>query len=77
MPDFETGRGYHWMKQTKAAIDAGTRDTMPHKPKDAHRTLAQASFNDAVERRLTRRNFTMSFVFDKHGKILRGEEEAS
>lgn len=71
-PNFDGEKGYHWMKMTKQAIAAGVRDTLPHKPKEAPRTLAQRSFNDAVERRLTRVMISSPGVsFDANGRIIR------
>ncbi len=69
MPDFEGGKGYYWMKQTKEAIANGTRDELPHRPPA---NLAERSFKDAVERRLSRQNFTIG-VNIVNGRIVRDE----
>lgn len=76
MPDFDGGKGYHWMKLTKEAIANGTRDSLPHKPKDARVSLAQRCFNDSVERRLSRVviSMTTGISFDENGRIIRDEE---
>lgn len=64
-PDFESGKGYYWMKQVKQAQVNGASGNLPRKPR---RTLAEHSFFDAVDRRLSRQSFTVGIAFDENGK---------
>ena len=50
-PDFESGKGYYWMKQTHAAKRNGWNLKPPVKPR---KTLAEVSFFEQVDRRLSR-----------------------
>lgn len=69
-PDFESGRGYYWMKQVRAAIDGGTYDKLPHAPEPT--SLAKASFREQVYTRLARRTYGgLGVSFDADGKIIR------
>lgn len=70
VPDFESGRGYYWMKQMKAAEAARMRgEYVPPAPYKRRRGLAEESFFEQVDRRLSRQNFTIGVTFDKEGKI--------
>lgn len=74
-PDFDSAKGYYWMKQTREAIAAGTRDKLPRRPVTS---AAQMAFNGAVERRLGRQTFTMPGIrFSPDGKIIRDEPGAA
>lgn len=75
VPDFESGRAYYWMKQTRELMEQGTPlNNWPRKPR---KNKAEHSFWNQVDRRLSRRAYTVSIAFDKEtGKIIR-EEEAS
>lgn len=71
-PDFESGRGYYWMKQIREVEQYGTPlKSWPRKPP---KNKAEASFKKQVDQRLSRRAFTVSVSFDKDGKIVREEE---
>lgn len=65
VPDFESGRGYYWTKQTKQAREAGTLKRLPRKPR---RGKAQKSFYQQVDQRLSRSTFTVNIAFDENGK---------
>lgn len=65
-PDFDSGKGYYWMKQTRAAIASGTRDNLPHKTSEynpnkfdrkSKEELKTTEWKQAVEQRLSRRYF--------------------
>lgn len=67
-PDFESGRGYHWMKMVRDAEQFGGK--LPHAP--APRTLARQSFADQIHTRLARRNYaSCGIAFDANGRIIR------
>jgi hypothetical protein len=73
VPDFESGRGYYWMKQTRDLQEQGTPlKSWPRKPR---RNKAEKTFFEAVDRRISRRTYTVSISFDSSGKIVRGESE--
>lgn len=74
-PDFESARAYYWMKQTRELMEQGT--PLKNWPRKPRRNKAEHSFWSQVDRRLSRRAFTVSIAFDKEtGKIIR-EDEAS
>lgn len=68
-PDFDSEKGYHWMKQVKAIQQHGT--PVKHWPKKPRKGLAENSFFDQVDRRLSRSSFSMGITFDSDGKIIR------
>lgn len=72
-PDFESGKAYYWMKQTRAAREAGTQHRLPRKPR---RGKAQESFSKQVDARLSRSTFTVNIAFDEHGKRIHDEDIA-
>lgn len=65
IPDFESSRGYYWMKQVKQAMINGATDNLP---RGIRRNLAERSFFDAVDKRLSRSSFSVNISFDKDGK---------
>lgn len=68
-PDFESGKGYYWMKQMRDLAEQGTPlKKWPRKPR---KNKAEHSFWSQVDQRLSRRAFTVSVAFDKDGKIIR------
>lgn len=70
-PDFESAKAYYWMKQTRELAEQGTPlKKWPRKPR---KNKAEHSFWSQVDRRLSRRAFTVSVSFDKDGKIIREE----
>ena len=64
-PDFESEKGYYWMKQVYHARAAGVEGNLPYKPR---RTLAERSFYDAVDRRLSRSSTVVNIEFDAQGR---------
>ncbi len=64
-PDFESGKGYYWMKQVHALRKDGSPVKFPRKPRQ---TLAECSFYEQVDRRLSRSSVTVNISFDKDGK---------
>lgn len=70
-PDFESGRGYYWMKQTRELQEQGT--PLAQWPRRPPRNKAEASFKKQVDTRLSRRCYTVSVAF-QDGKIVREEE---
>lgn len=72
VPDFEGGKGYYWMKQMRAAEAARMRgEYVPPAPYKRRRGLAEESFFGQVDRRLSRRNYTLGASFDAEGRIKR------
>lgn len=74
-PDFDGAKGYYWMKQTREAMQQGTRDQLPRKPA---RTLVERCFKNDVERRLNRVvvPMTVGVSFDENGRIIREDNIA-
>lgn len=73
-PDFESGKGHYWMKQMRDLQEQGTPlKKWPRKPR---RNKAERSFFEQVDRRLSRRSYTVSVSFDSNGKIIRGDHES-
>lgn len=64
-PDFESGRGYYWMKQTVQANNHGWGLTPPRKPR---KNLAEHSFFEQVDRRLSRYSSVVNIRFDSQGR---------
>lgn len=75
VPDFESARAYYWMKQTRELAEQGT--PLKNWPRKPRKNKAEHSFWSQVDRRLSRRAFTVSISFDENGKIIREKEEAS
>lgn len=76
-PDFDSGKGYYWMKAVREAETNGVLDHLPHKPRARMVTGAQRSWDDQVSRRLARRNYGgLGFSFDANGKIIREDKIA-
>jgi hypothetical protein len=74
-PDFDSGRGYYWMKAVRQAEANGAYDKLPRRPKPAPGT-AQASWDAQVRSRLARRNYGgFGISFDKNGKVIRDVED--
>jgi hypothetical protein len=67
-PDFESGKGYYWMKQTMQAQKHGWLLDPPRKPR---RTLKERSFFDAVDKRLSRSSSVVNISFDEEGKRIK------
>ncbi len=68
-PDFDSEKGYHWMKQVKALKEHGTPlKQWPTKPR---RGLAETTFFSQVDRHLSRKSFSPGVSFDTEGKIIR------
>lgn len=72
VPDFDSGKGYHWMKMTRQAQDAGTLDQMPRKPRVGKKTT---DYFKQVDRKLSQRVFTVNISFDEHGHRIHDDEE--
>jgi len=70
-PDFDSGRGYYWMKQVREAREAEARGEPVYLPRKPRKGLAEESFFAQVDRRLSRRSFTVSTTFDERGKLIR------
>jgi hypothetical protein len=68
VPDFESARGYYWMKQTYQARIHGTSVPLPRKERS---TLAERSFFASVDRRLSRTSTSVGIAFDKNGRRIR------
>ena len=64
-PDFDSAKGYYWMKQVKQARINGATGNLPRKPR---RGLAENSFFEQVDRRLSRQSFSVNIQFDAEGK---------
>ena len=66
-PDFESGRGYYWMKQIYNSRISGVNPKTPL-PRKERRTQAEQSFFEQVDRRLSRSTTVVNISFDKEGK---------
>lgn len=66
-PDFEGAKFYHWQHMKTMAEKAGTIDKLPRKPR---RGLAEESFFEQVDRRISRRGFSMG-VSIENGRVVR------
>ena len=64
-PDFDSAKGYYWMKQVRQAQINGATGNLPRKPR---RGLAETSFFEQVDRRLSRQSFSVDIAFDKEGR---------
>ncbi len=67
-PDFEGERAYHWMHMRRQAEKAGVLNTLPYKPRKG---LAEQSFFDQVDRRMSRQSYTIGATFDESGRLVR------
>ena len=68
-PDFDSAKGYYWMKQVKELQKNGTPvKKWPRKPR---RGKAEKDFFGQVDRRLSRQAFTIGCTFDSDGKLVR------
>lgn len=66
-PDFESGRGYYWMKQIYNARASYVNPATPL-PRKERRTQAEQSFFEQVDRRLSRSTTVVNISFDSEGK---------
>jgi hypothetical protein len=64
-PDFESSKGYYWMKQSYQARKNGAVGNLPHRKRQG---LAEESFFSAVDKRLSRSSTVVNISFDKEGK---------
>jgi len=70
-PNFEDAKGGNWEKMTRQAMQAGTLDRFPRKPR---KTAAEHDFWGQVDRRLSRTSFMSPGIsFDKDGNVIREE----
>lgn len=67
-PDFEGEKYYHWRHMRTMAEKAGTLHKLPRKPR---RGLAEESFFGQVDRRVSRKSFSMGVSFGPDGRIIR------
>jgi hypothetical protein len=67
-PDFESAKGYYWMKQSYQARINGAVDNLPRRER---KSLAERSFYGAVDRRLSRSTTIVNISFDRQGKRIR------
>jgi len=67
-PDFNGAKAHHWMHLVKCAEKAGTLNMLPRKPRQG---LAEQSFFEQVDRRLSRQSYIMGVSFDKSGRLVR------
>ena len=67
VPDFESERFYHWQHMRRMAEQAGTLDRLPRKPRKG---LAEESFFEQVDRRISRQSFSMG-VSIVNGRVVR------
>ena len=71
-PDFDSGKGEYWMRQMKNIQQHGTPvKNWPRKPR---KTLAEHSYFEQVDRRLSRQTYVMGASFDKDGKLIREDQ---
>lgn len=67
VPDFEGAKFHHWQHMKRMAEQAGTLDKLPRKPRKG---LAEESFFEQVDRRMSRRGFSMG-VSIVNGRVVR------
>lgn len=67
-PDFESEKYHHWRHMRVMAEKAGTLHRLPRKPRKG---LAEESFFEQVDRRISRKSFSMGASFDANGRIKR------
>lgn len=67
VPDFEGAKFHHWQHMRTMAEKAGTLDKLPRKPRKG---LAEESFFEQVDRRMSRRGFSMG-VSIVNGRVVR------
>lgn len=70
-PDFESAKFHHWQHMRTMAERSGTLDKLPRKPR---RGLAEESFFEQVDRRCSRKSFSMGASFDTNGRIIKEKE---
>jgi hypothetical protein len=70
-PDFESAKGYYWMKQMYEARKAEACGEPVHLPRKPRSTPAEYSYFEQVDRRLSRQSFIMGASFDKQGKLIK------
>lgn len=70
-PDFDGAKGYFWMKQAHAAGRASANGERVHLPRKERSGLAEQTFFEQVDRRLSRQSFCLGATFDKDGNIVR------
>lgn len=66
-PDFQSGKGWAWEKMTREAIQAGTLDNFPHKPRQG---FQEECFWGQVDRHMARSFHTVNVVI-KDGRVIR------
>lgn len=64
-PDFESAKGYYWMKQVYQARVNGDTSKLPRKER---RTKAEQSFFKSVDTRLSRTSTIVNIAFDEQGR---------
>ena len=67
VPDFEGAKFHHWQHMKRMAEKAGALDKLPRKPRKG---LAEESFFEQVDRRMSRRGFSMG-VSIVNGRVVR------
>jgi len=75
VPDFESGKGYYWMKQVKAAQKDNWLypNKLPRKPR---RTPIEQDFFKQVDKRLSRQTYSPCGIsFDKDGHRIHDPED--
>ena len=72
-PDYDSAKGYYWMKQAHAAKQAAANGEPVYLPRKPRKGLAEHSFFSQVDRRLSRQSFTVGASFDKDGKLIRSD----
>lgn len=72
VPDFDSAKGYYWMKQSYQARVNGATDNLPRRMR---KNKAEQSFFSAVDRRLSRSSTIVNIQFDKNGKRIRENQE--
>jgi hypothetical protein len=70
-PDFESAKGYYWMKQMHDAKRAAANGEPVHLPRKPRSTPAECAYFEQVDKRLSRQSFIMGVSFDKQGKLIK------
>lgn len=66
-PDFSSGKGWAWEKMTKEAMQAGTLNRFPHKPRHGKK---EESFWRQVDIHMSRKSYSMGVTI-RDGKVIR------
>lgn len=71
-PDFDSGKGEYWMRQTVALRKAiANKEEVSPFPYKRRKGLAEESFFRQVDKRINRSLHTVSVKFDSEGRLIK------